>query len=177
MKTTTGKATRSEQEFLEASRIFLRDDFMPRMRHCLHQFSEADLWWRPNETSNSAGNLVLHLSGNLRQWILEALGGIPSHRDRDAEFAARGPMPKAELIAKLESAVNGVVSMLEDFDATRLLQRHQIQKYDVSAQQAIYHVVEHFSYHLGQIIYIYKLRTGVDPNFYAALSATKNDPL
>ena len=86
-------------------------------------------------------------------------------------------MPKAELIAKLESAVNGVVSMLEDFDARRLLQRHQIQKYDVSAQQAIYHVVEHFSYHLGQIIYIYKLRTGVDPNFYAALSATKNDPL
>jgi len=161
---------RLEQEFLEASRVFLRDDFMPRLLHCLNQFSDSDLWWRPNETSNSAGNLVLHLAGNVRQWIGEALVGIPSHRDRDAEFTARYPIPKAELIAKLESAVGDVVSMLEHFDADRLLQRHHVQLYEVTALQAIYHVVEHFSYHLGQIIYVYKLRTGVDPKFYEALS-------
>ena len=173
MKTTTGKAQGPGQEFLEVSRLFLREDFMPRLLHCVNQLSDAELWWRPNETSNSIGNLILHLAGNVRQWIVEALGGIPSHRNRDAEFAARGPISKAELAATIESAVNDVVSTLEDFDANRLLERRRIQAYDVSALQAAYHVVEHFSYHLGQIIYVYKLRTGKDPRFYEAVSLKK----
>src|SRR5215467_12812037 len=166
MKTTTGTAQDSAGEFLEASNVFLKSDFMPRLLHCVNQFSEADLWWRPNESSNSVGNMMLHLVGNLRQWNVEALGGIPTYRDRDAEFAERGPISKAELIAKLESAVSEVIWILEHFDADRLLERHRIQKYNVTALQAIYHIVEHFSYHLGQIIYIYKLRTGEDLKFY-----------
>jgi uncharacterized damage-inducible protein DinB len=170
MKTTSGTARTPDQEFLEASRIFLATDLMPRVLHCVHEMSESDLWWRPNEASNSVGNLVIHLAGNLRQWILEGLGEIPSHRDRDAEFTVRGPVPKDELIAILQSAVNEVVSLLQGFDASRLLERRHVQIYDVSALQAVYHVVEHFSYHVGQIVYIYKLRTGADPNFYAVLS-------
>jgi uncharacterized damage-inducible protein DinB len=170
MKTTQGGAKRPEQEFLEASRIFLQEDFMPRMLYCIDQLSDSDLWWRPNETSNSIGNLVLHLDGNVRQWILETLGGTESHRDRDGEFAARGPMPKRALRAKIESAVRDVASFLESFDTEQLLMRRHVQAYEVTALQAIYHVVEHFSYHLGQIIYIYKLRTSEDPKFYEALS-------
>src|ERR1051325_2827445 len=99
MRTTSGKALRNEQEFIEASCTFLQDDFLPRLVQCLDQFPEADLWWRPNDASNSVGNLILHLAGNLRQWIVEGLGGIPTHRNRDAEFAARGSLAKHELIA------------------------------------------------------------------------------
>jgi uncharacterized damage-inducible protein DinB len=170
VKPTSGKANTSEQEFIEASCTFLEDDFLPRLLHCVDQFSEADLWWRPNEASNSVGNLILHLSGNIRQWVVEKLGGTPSNRNRDAEFAARGSLSKSELIANLESAVHDTVAVLREFKTDALLERGKIQAYDVSALHAIYHVVEHFSYHLGQIIYIYKLRTGVDPRFYEALS-------
>jgi uncharacterized damage-inducible protein DinB len=175
MKTTKGRAEKPAQEFLEASRISLQEDFMPRMLYCIDHLSDSDLWWRPNDTSNSIGNLVLHLDGNMRQWILETLGGTESYRDRDGEFAARGPMPKPELRAKIESAVRDVVSFLESFDTEKLQVRHHVQAYDVTALQAIYHVVEHFSYHLGQIIYIYKLRSGGDPKFYEALSAQAAD--
>ena len=158
-----------EKQFVESSRTFLKTDFMPRLVQCVNQFSEEDLWWRPNESSNSAGNLMLHLCGNVRQWIVEGLGGIPTHRDRDAEFAARGPLPKAVLIGRLEKAIAEVDGVLQTFDMANLLERRKIQVYDVSALQAIYHVVEHFSYHLGQILYIYKLRTGKDLKFYERL--------
>ncbi len=102
----------------------------------------------------------------LRQWIVASFGGVEFKRDRDAEFAARGPVPKAELIENLKLAVSEVDGVLATFDTAKLLNRVNIQKYDVSALQAIYHVVEHFGYHLGQILYIYKMRTGTDPQFY-----------
>src|SRR5919201_86015 len=99
MLTTSTKATSGMQEFIEASRVFLRDDFLPKLKYCVEDLSESDVWWRPNEQSNSVGNLVLHLCGNLRQWIVSSIGGVQFDRDRDAEFAERRPRPKAELIA------------------------------------------------------------------------------
>ena len=75
MLTTTGKATTEAQEFIEASRVFLKDDFLPKAKLCLEEMSEQDIWWRPNEQSNSVGNLILHLCGNLKQWILNSMGG------------------------------------------------------------------------------------------------------
>jgi uncharacterized damage-inducible protein DinB len=168
--TTSGKATTDAQEFLEASLVFLNDDFLPKLVHCLERMSDDDIWWRPNEQSNSAGNLVLHLCGNLRQWIVKSVGGGDFNRDRDAEFAARGPLPKAELIAAIRAAVAEADRVLETLPRERLLEHHVIQTYTSSGLQAIYHVVEHFSYHLGQILYIYKLRTGADPGFYSHLS-------
>jgi uncharacterized damage-inducible protein DinB len=170
MKTTSGNAKTSDQEFIEASCTFLKDDFLPRLRHCLDQFPETDLWWRPNEASNSVGNLILHLAGNLRQWIVEGLGGVPSNRNRDGEFAARGPVSKDQLVSKIEAAVKDTVTVLRDFNTTALLDRRKVQAYEVTPLQAVYHVVEHFSYHLGQILYIYKLRTGLDLRFYEALA-------
>src|SRR5262245_45594946 len=166
MESTTGHATTFEAEFIEASRVFLRDDYLPKLLHCVNQMSDDDLWWRPNEVSNSVGNLVLHLSGNLRQWIVSSVGGVEFKRDRYAEFAARGPVPRAELVASLKTAVEEVDRVLAQLDSARLLQRINVQKYEVSILQAVYHVVEHFGYHLGQILYVYKLRAGVDPKFY-----------
>ena len=169
MLTTDGNAATDTQEFIEASRVFLRDDFLPKLKFCLQQMSDEDIWWRPNELSNSAGNLTLHLCGNLRQWILNSMGGAQFQRDRDKEFSERGPVSKAELIANIETTVMSVDSTLHSLPAGALLARFDVQGYSTSRLQAIYHVVEHFSYHLGQILYIYKLRSGNDPGFYRHL--------
>jgi hypothetical protein len=166
MESTNGNATTPEAEFIEASRVFLREDYLPKLAHCVEHMSDEDLWWRPNDVSNSVGNLVLHLCGNLRQWIVSSIGGVEFRRDRDGEFAARGPIPKSELIAKVNAVVSDVDAVLARLEPSRLLSRLEIQKYDVSTLQAVYHVVEHFGYHLGQILYIYKMRTGTDPRFY-----------
>jgi uncharacterized damage-inducible protein DinB len=166
MESTSGKAETHAEEFIESSRMFLRDDYVPKLLHCVEQMSEEDLWWRPNEVSNSAGNLILHLCGNLRQWIVSSIGGQEFQRDRDSEFTARGPVPKAQLIASLKQAAGEVDGVFASLTGAQLLQRYKIQKYNVPGLQAVYHVVEHFGYHLGQILYIYKLRTGSDPQFY-----------
>jgi uncharacterized damage-inducible protein DinB len=168
--TTSGKAKTNAQEFIEASRVFLRDDFLPKLMHCLERMSDDDIWWRPNEQSNSVGNLVLHLCGNMRQWIVQSIGGEAFDRDRDTEFATRRAIPKAELMASIRSAVQDVDRVLDSLPQEQLLQQYPIQTYTSSGLQVIYHVVEHFSYHLGQILYIYKLRTGADPGFYSHLS-------
>ena len=166
MESTSGTAGTPESEFIEASRVFLRDDFLPKLLYCVEKLSDEDLWWRPNEVSNSIGNLVLHLCGNVRQWIVASIGGAQFKRNRDGEFAARGPIPKTELMASLKQVLAEVDAVLAQLEAGQLMGRLKIQTYDVSTLQAVYHVVEHFSYHLGQILYIYKMRTGTDPQFY-----------
>jgi len=166
MERTTGNAKTTDAEFIEASRVFLRDDYLPKLLHCVEQMSEEDIWWRPNEASNSVGNLILHLCGNLVQWIVSSIGGVEFTRDRDAEFATRGPVPKNELVANLIGVIEEVDIVLASLKSERLLDRFNVQKYNVSTLQAVYHVVEHFGYHLGQILYIYKMRTGSDPRFY-----------
>jgi uncharacterized damage-inducible protein DinB len=171
MLTTSGKAVSEAQEFIEASRVFLKDDFLPKVKHCLEEMPEQDLWWRPNEQSNSVGNLILHLCGNMKQWIVNSMGGGRFERDRDAEFAERRPVPKAELIASIDATVNEVDRVLAGLPETGLLNRFAVQVYTTSRLQAIYHVVEHFSYHLGQILYIFKMRTGEDPSFYRLLES------
>jgi len=168
--TTSGNAKTEAQEFIEASRLFLIDDFLPKLKHCLEDMSDEDLWWRPNEQSNSAGNLVLHLCGNMKQWILNSMGGSAFQRDRDREFSERRAVSKAELIASISGTVTDVDSVLGRLSQPELLERFPVQAYSPSKLQAVYHVVEHFSYHLGQILYIYKMRTGKDPGFYRHLT-------
>jgi uncharacterized damage-inducible protein DinB len=170
MKTTSGNARTDGAEFIEASRVFLTQDFLPRLVACVEKMSDEDIWWRPNEQSNSAGNLILHLCGNLRQWVSASIGGLKFQRNRAEEFSTRDPIPKAVLIEKIRAVVSEVDGVLENLPANRLLVHYTIQSYSPSGLQAIYHVVEHFSYHLGQILYIYKLKTGVDPGFYRHLS-------
>jgi uncharacterized damage-inducible protein DinB len=166
MESTKGNAKTPDAEFIEASRVFLRDDYMPKLLHCIERMSDEDLWWRPNEVSNSVGNLILHLCGNLRQWIVSSIGGVEFKRNRDAEFAARGPVTKVELVENLKQTLGEVDEVLASLTSDRLLHRFDVQKYNVSTLQAVYHVVEHFGYHLGQILYIYKMRSGTDPRFY-----------
>jgi uncharacterized damage-inducible protein DinB len=170
METTTGSASSAGAEFIEASCTFLKEDFLPKLLTCLERMTDDQIWWRPNEQSNSVGNLVLHLRGNMKQWIVASLGGQRFRRERDLEFTTRDRVSKEELIAGIQTAVTEVESILKSFPAGQLLVKYPVQVYQVSALQAMYHVVEHFSYHLGQILYIYKLQTATDLGFYRHLS-------
>ncbi|HEX5438812.1 MAG TPA: DUF1572 family protein [Gemmatimonadaceae bacterium] len=152
--------------FVEQSREYLLRDFLPRIASCVSRLTDADIWWRPNPAANSIGNLMLHLSGNVRQWIVSGVGGAPDQRNRQHEFDERTPLPARELLARLTATIEETDRVLATVTPEQLLERRTIQGDDVTVLEAIYHVVEHFSMHTGQIMYITKLRTGQDLGFY-----------
>jgi len=152
--------------FISQARYLLREEYLPKIERCLEQLTDEQVWWRANESSNSIGNLILHLSGNARQWIVSGLGGEPDERKRDAEFAERRMVPRDELLDHLRRAVSDFDRTLESFDTARLLDEFQIQGTMTTALSAIFHVTEHFSMHVGQILYITKQLTADDLHFY-----------
>ena len=153
------------QCFLEQARHSLQRHHLPRIARCLQTLSKTDIWWRPNSASNSVGNVVLHLEGNIRQWIISGLGGEPDRRDRPREFAERGPIPRPKLIAGLRAAVTKATRVLEKVSARDLKRLYTIQGFRVSGMTAIQHVLEHFAYHSGQIAYVTKLKQQRDLGF------------
>src|ERR1043166_7161629 len=153
--------------FLAQSREYLTAHYLPKLTEAIERLSEADLWWRPNDASNSIGNLMLHLAGNIRQWIVSGVGGAPDRRDRASEFSRREPPPRDELLAILTEAVLEADAVIARTDPAGLNDRRPVQGRSVTALQAIYHAVEHFGMHTGQIVYIAKLRSGADLGFYA----------
>ena len=157
-----------EQIFVQASSKKL-DQLLSRIRDCVNKLEPDEIWARGHENENAIGNLVLHLSGNVRQWIISGVGGAPDKRERDAEFAARGGMETAELLGRLESAVKEATVVIGRVTPERLTQRVMIQKYDLTVLDAIFHVVEHFAQHTGQIIFATKMLTGEDLGFYKHL--------
>jgi uncharacterized damage-inducible protein DinB len=156
--------------FLEASAKKL-EQLVARIRECAGKLSTDEIWARGHENENAIGNLVLHLNGNLRQWIISGVGGAPDARMRDAEFAARGGTERAELVERLESTVREAVAVIGKVTPERLAQHITIQKYDITVMEAIFHVVEHFSQHAGQIVFATKMLTGEDLGFYKHLKA------
>lgn len=152
--------------FLEESRRYLIDEYAVKIRLCLGELSDDDLWWRPHDQSNSIGNLLLHLAGNIRQWIVSGVGGAPDTRHRQAEFDERGPLPREEVLRRLEAALVEVDRVLRGLDPAALDETRLIQGRSTNVMRAIFHVVEHFGMHTGQIVYVTKLRTGRDLAFY-----------
>jgi hypothetical protein len=135
-------------EFLRISRDYLVNDYVPRIVAVLHQLDDADIWWRGNEATNSIGNLVLHL------------------RDRPAEFARREGLTRDELVKHLESTIAVVDEALARVTPDQLFEPRKIQGIDTTVMEAIYHVVEHFSTHVGQIVMLGKLRLAKDLGFW-----------
>ena len=150
------------QVFLEKSRALMSSDYLAKIERCLERIDAKDVWWRPNEASNSIGNLMLHLCGNVTMWIIGGVGRRPFERNRQMEFDERGPIPVAELLTRLRSVVSEAEGVIRAVTSDELLSRRHIQGYDVTVLEAIYHVVEHFSMHTGQIILLSKARTGED---------------
>lgn len=152
--------------FIALSSTFLREEFLPRIRAAVERLTDDQVWWRPNEASNSIGNLMLHLSGNVTQWIVGGVGGQPVTRDRQREFDERTPIPRSELLAALSRAVESAVRILDVLDPAVLAERRVIQGMDVTVMHAVYHVVEHFSMHTGQILMLTKMLTAEDLKLY-----------
>jgi uncharacterized damage-inducible protein DinB len=148
--------------FLAKSRSLLTSDYLPKIERCLNRMSAADVWWRPNDASNSAGNLILHLCGNVTMWIIGGVGALPFERDRQLEFDERRNIPTAELQRRITHVVQQADRVLSAVRPDELLDRREIQGYDVTVLDAIYHVVEHFGMHTGQIIMLSKARAGED---------------
>lgn len=158
-----------ERQFLDHSIDTLKM-FATRIETCLGMLNDDQIWARGNENENAIGNLVLHLCGNVRQWIISNIGGQPDLRQRDGEFSTRGGLSTADLLERLRSTVAEAVALIDGVTTQRLLERTEIQGYDVSGLEAIYHVVEHFTLHAGQIIFATKMLTGTDLGFYRHLS-------
>ena len=146
------------------------DQLTGRIETCLGKLTPEQIWLRGAENQNAAGNLVLHLNGNVRQWILTGIGGAPDNRIRDEEFSARGGPGREALAKLLRGTVNEALSTIRSLPHQRLTERTAIQGHDVSLLEAIFHVVEHFSGHTAQIIFVTKMATGEDLGFYSYLS-------
>ena len=155
--------------FLKASRDKLSGQYWPRLQRAIEPLTDDQIWWRPNETSNSIGNLMLHLNGNVQQWIVAAFSGLEDTRNRPQEFAERGHMTKGELIARLGSTIERADEVLARLTEHDLRAPYTIQKYAVTGLFAVYQVVEHFALHYGQVLYIVKTVTAKDLGFYRAL--------
>jgi len=136
-----------------------------KIEHCLSQLSEAQVWWRPDETANSIGNLILHLAGNLRQWTVCGIKQKPDERDRELEFSKRDGLSKSELLQKVKATIAEAVETIESQTAESLLRPLQIQGFTVNTMEAISHSSTHFVGHTHQIIYITRLQLGQDYQF------------
>ena len=164
-----GDAGAAALAFLAESRRRLRREYLPKIRRVTRGLPVRDLWWRPNAHSNSIGNLMLHLDGNVRQWIVAGVGGVADVRDRDAEFLAESGGDSRALLAQLDRTLVQADRVLARLRPQDLLAAREIQGYRVTVLQAVYHVVEHFSGHTGQILYAAKCRLDRDLELYTHL--------
>ena len=156
------------QTFLQFSAGKLKQ-LTERIEACLDKLDDEQIWWRGAEPQNAVGNLVLHLCGNVRQWIIASVGGQLDIRERDKEFSARGGVDKKALAARLRETVDAAVEVIVALPEERLSDRVRVQRYDLTVLEGVYHVVEHFSQHTGQIVYATKLLTSGDLGFYKHL--------
>lgn len=142
--------------FLARSRYYLATEYRTKLRCAVEVLPTDKVWWRPNESSNSVGNLLLHLIGNVRQWIISGIGGTPDSRNRATEFSTHQGMSAAELVMELERVLVEADRVLNAVAPDALLERRLIQGRDVTVFEAILGVVQHFAQHLGQLIWIAK---------------------
>lgn len=137
-----------------------------KVLHCLNQLSEEEIWQRPNNSSNSVGNQILHLCGNITQYAVSSLGQTVGLRDRDSEFSATGGMNKSTLKGKLLQTVQKAIATFQKLPPEELLRIRSVQGFDYTGIGVIIHVVEHYSYHTGQIAFWTKLLKDKSLGFY-----------
>jgi uncharacterized damage-inducible protein DinB len=145
-------------EFLQMVRHRMLEEYPDQIRACLDALGDEDLWWRPNEQANAAGNLVLHLAGSNQYYLGHAIGGGPDVRDREAEFGARGQRSSAEVFAVYERARATVERVLDTLTPARLVEISMATGRPSSFARLLMHVTHHNALHIGQIVWVTKLR-------------------
>ncbi len=140
-----------EYRFIEEADKYL-GEYLRKIEHCTSLLTEVQVWWKPNDACNSVGNLLLHLRGNLSQWVLGGIGGEAIERHRSEEFAARETAAKSELLAGLADTVARVRITVREMRSADLARDISVQGYDVDGLGVVFHVVEHMAYHTGQIV-------------------------
>jgi uncharacterized damage-inducible protein DinB len=165
------------REFVARSRYYLMDEYRTKLRRAVRAIPADAIWQRTNDQSNSVGNLLLHLAGNVGQWIVSGVGGTPDARDRPAEFNTRGGASADELLARLDNVLAEADAILASLSADTLAERRTIQGRDVSVMAAVYTAVQHFSTHLGQIIMVAKEHAPGTIRFYEDTPDGKARPI
>lgn len=144
----------------------LFEESMFRLKKCLNELTTEQIWYRPNPSSNSVGNLVLHLHGNVRQWVVAGLGKNEDVRERQKEFDEQGPVPVEKMVANMEQLMVEVEAILDQTSAEDLLEVRNVQGFKESGLSILVHITEHFSYHVGQMTYIVKMLKDKDMRYY-----------
>jgi uncharacterized damage-inducible protein DinB len=144
-----------------------------RIATCIDMLGHDDLWRDPNRELVSIGNLVLHLSGNLSQYVLRGLGGRDYTRARDTEFTSKPGTVGGQLVASLGATVDGACRVIAGLSEADLARRYDIQGYSLTGLEVVVHVVEHFSYHTGQITFATKLFTNRATDYYGGRDLNK----
>jgi len=168
----TGNGLKTAELFLGFSRRKLIEQYWPRLRASVELLSNEQIWWRPNSASNSIGNLILHLNGNVRQWLIGSFNQLEDKRNRPAEFKTQFGVGTSELLTQLRETMEEASSVLARLKESDLTAAFEIQGYKVTGLDAVYQVVEHFGLHYGQIVYITKMLRGEDLGFYRELEKT-----
>ena len=156
------------REFLSQA-IHRIDENTQKLTACLGELEEIDIWKRPNQHSNSVGNIILHLCGNIRQYAISSLGNNKDVRERDKEFSADGGYSGSELLKKLIDTIDQAKDIIRNATESELLRERKVQGYNHSGIGIVIHVTEHYSYHTGQIIFWTKLVKDKDLGFYAGI--------
>ncbi|MBK8502144.1 MAG: DUF1572 family protein [Saprospiraceae bacterium] len=153
--------------FLPEIRRRLTGEGQERILKCLDLLTEEDIWYRPNAQSNSVGNLVLHLCGNVTQWLFSTMGGEEDTRKRQSEFDEKGPVSRENLKQKIIDLMLQADQIIKDLDSNELTKIYSVQGFQESGLAILIHITEHFSYHVGQITYFVKARRDIDVGYYA----------
>jgi uncharacterized damage-inducible protein DinB len=141
-----------------------------RIGDCLGRLTDEQIWARGSEPENAIGNLVLHLCGNVRQWIGSGIAGEPDVRVRDREFSARGGPTGPDLRERLSAVVRAALPVIRGLTPERLQEPLSVQGYRATVLEGVYHVVDHFAQHTGQILFATKQLTRSDLGYYAHLN-------
>ena len=158
--------TKQGKEFINQC-ILRMEENTPKIFVCLEELNEKEIWKRPNNASNSIGNIILHLCGNIRQYAISSLGNLPDARERDKEFSAHGGVTKNELKEKFESTLKQAIEVFKNISEEELLKIRLVQGFSLSGIGIIIHVVEHYSYHTGQVVFWTKLLKNHGFDFYS----------
>jgi uncharacterized damage-inducible protein DinB len=145
----------------------INKDSIPKILQCVQTLNEEDLYYRMNINCNSINNLILHLNGNVRQWILAGACGMEDKRNRQSEFDFDRQYSKKELVNILMSLEKDLEEYVPQINEEKLIEERAVQCYTETVLSMLIHATEHFSYHTGQIVYITKAIKNIDTAFYS----------